>query len=624
MQLIYCYINRFRNIVEQELCFSDRYSVHYENEKLSFTYKNPDIAKDYIYGSNFMRNLHIIVGKTGSGKTNLLQLIGMDQWERMHSTKTDAYLLLYKMDARDFFMVEFVGLTIKGVTEHIPPHKFRKEKYGAFKFRYDFDSCTISDVSAMQHVDMENTCVINTFDRHAFAHCPYADEKCEGVEYEQDFLPRMISPYERSSASIECEYLKDYLSQFPKESMKRNAAFVVGWNNWQDVLKNELDENLLEKDYWTYKSRAEKQHIQNLKKETTLYPKGSTPKTRFLHDLMTDFAIYLRKWADCVDEKFPQNIGHGGYTQYEGVKDPTILPDFERLSILKRINWLCQYLDYHTDEITGNKGLIWQIGSDIIDIFKELEKMDDKYFTDEEFSIPVMEIDLSTNSPMQQFFERIEQYRPDEVGVFTKELLPYHWTCVSSGEYQYAKVWGVVEEYAVRVKLMNQHQSYKEARQPNLIVLMDEPESYMHPEMCRQFIHKMSQILGQRNPDAQLQVLLSTHSPFMLSDVLSEQVIKMDFNELGLCRISQNIEKPYFAANIHSIMADGFFLQYTIGEQARMFLTEKFALFKGMINRKDHLDKLDIQEIENMRELLPKIGDEIIRHSFENLLNAIR
>lgn len=339
---------------------------------------------------------------------------------------------------------------------------------------------------------------------------------------------------------------------------------------------------------------------------------------------MTDFAIYLRKWAECLDEDFPEDTLSCSREIYDlGIEDPTVLPDGKKISILKRIDWLCQYIDYHTDEMFGNRGLIWQIGDNIKDIFNLLNKMDDKYFTEEEFSIPVMDIDLSEKSAMHELFERMEQYRPDQVGVFTNCLLPYKWTHISSGEYQYAKVWGILEEYGVKIKILKQGEKFSEARQPNMILLLDEPENYMHPEMCRTFIHNMNELLHQRNPQSELQVILSTHSPFMLSDVLSNQIIKMDYDEMGLCVIS-NAEKPSFAANIHSIMADSFFLKYTIGEQARLFLSEKFDLFRSMLRRRDDLSEKDRIEIKKMSELLPNIGDELIRHSFASIIENLQ
>lgn len=65
------------------------------------------------------------------------------------------------------------------------------------------------------------------------------------------------------------------------------------------------------KEYWTYKDRAKEQKEKNLRSgqydKPVQYDKKSTPKSRFIHDLMVDFAIYLRKWAEQVDYEFPEN-----------------------------------------------------------------------------------------------------------------------------------------------------------------------------------------------------------------------------------------------------------------------------------------------------------------------------
>lgn len=79
MQLIYCYIQKFRNIEQQEIQLSDKFRVGVIDGNLRIERLEPSRLKDYVYGQNFVRNLHVIVGKTGSGKTNLLQMIGMDK-----------------------------------------------------------------------------------------------------------------------------------------------------------------------------------------------------------------------------------------------------------------------------------------------------------------------------------------------------------------------------------------------------------------------------------------------------------------------------------------------------------------------------------------------------------------
>lgn len=613
MKLIYCYIEHFRNIENQDVSLSDEFDCRYRDSKIFIEKREKNPLMDYIYDNGFMSNLKIIVGKTGSGKTNFLQLIGMDWWNRKSTADGDAYLLLYKMHNENDFFVEEVGLG---------------NKTRAYCFTYDFDKHEILKYIPAAYDDHEDTYIINAFDRYAFASCPYDNVRQEQMFDNNQFIPRKITQYGKSSISMECEFLKEYLSHFSEKSIKRRASFVIGWKNWQNKIQSDLDEKLIKREYWTYKDRAEEQRDKNFRNgqynKPIEYDKKSTPKSRFIHDLMVDFAIYLRKWAELVEYEFPEKYyPYTGIVYDLGIEDPRELPDGKKMEILKRIDWLCQYIDYHTDEITSNRGLVWQIGSDIRDLFHLLGKMDDKYFTDTEFTIPVMDIDVNGKTVMRDVFERMEQYRPDQIGVFTECLLPYHWSYVSSGEYQYAKIWGVLEEYGVRVKMMTQGQKYSEAIQPNLILLLDEPENYMHPEMCRTFIRNLNVLLSKRNPNTELQVLISTHSPFMLSDVMASQVIKMDYDENGKCVISES-KKPYYAANIHSIMADGFFLEYTIGEQARIFLEDKFKLLQRLTCMNRNLSSSEKEELTMIRSLIPNIGDALIRHCFCMMLEKFK
>lgn len=613
MKLIYCYIEHFRNIENQDVSLSDEFDCRYRDSNIFIEKREKNPLMDYIYDNGFMSNLRIIVGKTGSGKTNFLQLIGMDWWNRKSTADGDAYLLLYKMHNENDFFVEEVGLG---------------NKTRAYCFTYDFDKHEILKYIPAAYDDHEDTYIINAFDRYAFASCPYDNVRQEQMFDNNQFIPRKITQYGKSSVSMECEFLKEYLSHFSEKSIKRRVSFVIGWKNWQNKIQSDLDEKLIKREYWTYKDRAEEQRDKNFRNgqynKPIEYEKKSTPKSRFIHDLMVDFAIYLRKWAELVEYEFPEKYyPYTGIVYDLGIEDPRELPDGKKMGILKRIDWLCQYIDYHTDEITSNRGLVWQIGSDIRDLFHLLGKMDDKYFTDTEFSIPVMDIDVNGKTVMRDVFERMEQYRPDQIGVFTECLLPYHWSYVSSGEYQYAKIWGVLEEYGVRVKMMTQGQKYSEAIQPNLILLLDEPENYMHPEMCRTFIRNLNVLLSKRNPNTELQVLISTHSPFMLSDVMASQVIKMDYDENGKCVISES-KKPYYAANIHSIMADGFFLEYTIGEQARIFLEDKFKLLQRLTCMNRNLSSSEKEELTMIRSLIPNIGDALIRHCFCMMLEKFK
>lgn len=64
-------------------------------------------------------------------------------------------------------------------------------------------------------------------------------------------------------------------------------------------------------------------------------------------------------------------------------------------------------------------------------------------------------------------------------------------------------------------------------------------------------------------------------------------------------------------------------MNYTIGEQARLFLTDKYGLLCDMVGRKAELTEEERREVKNMTHLLPCIGDDMIRGLFKRLIQKI-
>lgn len=75
MLLIYAYIEKYKIMSIRKLLFDTSYSVCFENGILQITYNGTPMYQN-LYHKGKPDNLHILIGKTGSGKTNLLQLIG--------------------------------------------------------------------------------------------------------------------------------------------------------------------------------------------------------------------------------------------------------------------------------------------------------------------------------------------------------------------------------------------------------------------------------------------------------------------------------------------------------------------------------------------------------------------
>lgn len=140
---------------------------------------------------------------------------------------------------------------------------------------------------------------------------------------------------------MECILLKKYIPQFPLNSVKSRVSFQLTTDNWKYELNTVLDERLYKKYYWTWKDKEweyENQYNNAGERKAYKFPKNSTPKSRFIHDLMMNYDIYLRKWI-------------------EGFKDPIVdlSVDHKKLSVVKTINELCKFIDMHSDEWGTNR-----------------------------------------------------------------------------------------------------------------------------------------------------------------------------------------------------------------------------------------------------------------------------
>lgn len=117
-----------------------------------------------------------------------------------------------------------------------------------------------------------------------------------------------------------------------------------------------------------------------------------------------------------------------------------------------------------------------------------------------------------------------------------------------------------------------------------MILLFDEPDSCLHPEWARQFIYALNSILNVKpfaEKSINYQIILTTHSPIMLSDIPSEHIICMEGKEE---KSGENKEKSRrievhkadfgFASNIYDIMKSSFFMEKYFGEFASRFVDD--------------------------------------------------
>ena len=93
----------------------------------------------------------------------------------------------------------------------------------------------------------------------------------------------------------------------------------------------------------------------------------------------------------------------------------------------------------------------------------------------------------------------------------------------------------------------------------NICLIFDEIELYFHPDYQRRFIGMLLESLSWCNLDVSkihsIQILLVTHSPFILTDILTENTLYLQDGDV------QNVKIQTFGANYYDILNKSFFFE---------------------------------------------------------------
>lgn len=148
----------------------------------------------------------------------------------------------------------------------------------------------------------------------------------------------------------------------------------------------------------------------------------------------------------------------------------------------------------------------------------------------------------------------------------------------------------------------------------NILVLLDEVELYFHPDYQKAYIFELINLLKSFQSNIpkikSIQFIFSTHSPFILSDISSQFVLKLNNGK----QEPHDSQENSFAANIHNLLKDEFFLtDGVMGKYAKHWV-------KGLIEEIDQLKKYDKSKIISISQKIDLIGEELIRNAVDRLL----
>lgn len=649
MELIFAYIKKFGDFIhDQSIQFSNDFEVHLENKILTVREKK-NYLKDF-YGDG-IKNISVLVGKNGSGKTTLLDILGMNRDDRLRGSVKknevdDEYLLLYYIGKNDYgqelFGIEVLGSNVfydmfTNYDRGDDDDRYDKGKVSiGLVFRYE-NECFISmGKHFFNEMEENKEDRLSDLIRYAYINESYRySQRNEhyGIynpRYDDYIAGRKMYPLSNvyTKYLVICQCIEDNIEGFYFDKVKVKLYDEIDYeypvwtdNNFKDTYKatiNEIEEMLpLWKKINIFSNKKKKAEETNKREKYIL-----DLYARYILDMLVNGLYSLCKEGErgrhSGDKARIDIVYHMEYilslksneSSYDKLGKPIDYEE-ELSRVIILISWLKE--EYKQAKIFGLRILGRYVGSRIhgeednndfgyVDI---LEKM-----TEEMFDIP------------EEYFQKdgIEFLVVKESNLYLKKFLKKYseWEKIkkdwhSDIENQFKVHFGLLSEGEERfidtiTKIKDCVVEDKETKL--LIAIMDEPDQAMHPEWARRFIDIMVKTLGKPEHECDIQLILSTHSPYLLSDILPSNVFLLERSgverQLSVQRMDKMNGNSCFGANVYDLMKNQFFMENTVGE----FATKKL---NNLAREIEELGRDNEENIENIEYFVDQIGESVIQ-----------
>ena len=144
-------------------------------------------------------------------------------------------------------------------------------------------------------------------------------------------------------------------------------------------------------------------------------------------------------------------------------------------------------------------------------------------------------------------------------------------------------------------------------RQQDALLLLDEPETHFNDKWKREIVDIIDDAIRHTAND----VLISTHSAIVLSDVFNNEIVMVQKTQDG--STVRSVDEPTFATDPSALMMTVFGAEDSIGKRAQEFIEDKLRQATGTP-----------AEITDLERLIARMGSGFYRSELRTLLNTWR
>ena len=588
-ELLYVYIKKIDRCFEDTYFnFTNDYDIEYDydNKRLKIVKKDASVLTNFL--SNKIKSINLIVGKNGCGKTTLFDLLGLmlddryDVFNLDYKDERSGWFALYKCGSTNEFYVEGFNCKLLFLENYIGNEEI-KQMY-SIHFTYDFITNNIKEISfsgSYEHHD----CPFVFYNQEIRNSSLFLQTNPKIIDRD-DYSHLINRKYIKNGKLTHLYYLATNNYDFFKEIENESLAIVIR-------IKNES----------YYEDEGNFDLLFNSKVNNDEYLKLEI-KDRYRYNLLKT-EIY--------------DIYHNVIKKNKEKHDKYLmeLKNLEQFdTIINKINLICKITCKYLDTING-LGVSFGYYEFLDEICNKINQLTDKYinysYLTEKSNIfskinEVCEIKINLNDQFDQnVFNFLELYEmgnngPSLIRDFKKVFKVYLNNNISEGELQ------LINTYSgIYYALTNGYKNQKSA-----IILLDEPDKSFHPMWISSFIDNLVKLVESIDNDMKYQFIISTHSPFMLSDVPKDCITCIDIVDHQ--RIISKAKKS-FASNYYDIIKDTFFLEDSVGMFAKGKINEMIEVIDNIDNN------ISEEKIKRINEMISVIDDNYLRNVLHSELN---
>lgn len=582
MELCYIWVEEFRNIIKTGFNFSAEYIFDYDvhSNRLILT-KNPRFIPDFFHPG--ITNITGIIGQNGAGKTNLLELV--DYVMNEGNTKIrGGFFIIYRNPERDG---ELIGLSHK--MDHTPVSEsgilFSQYKAKENPFKNIFISNVFDgrkhELSKETLDASTNKMMANEFGEN------FQRNFQSDLQKQIDFLD---SPNFKHLANLEKSLAQDrHFNLYPSNVLLTSPA----WGNI--ILRaGAFDKRLAE--MGLKQSDQLKPLCQAFRKKISKNPESTSDRrtlsylTAFL--LFIDFVL---NELSIKPSKKKREIGKNSQGE--------LLTEFIRMAELQalagaRINEMHEFFTGKLAKFIDERFPYLYEKSRFLTELQNPELYETEKNLEGTYSNRKIQLRMEYNQEVGSFLKKYLEAGSNENLTYSID-----WEGISSGHKAFLGLFSRFNQVAMSPNLKEQ----------NILITIDEGDLYFHPKWQTEFLYKLIHLLPKFFEGKRIQMILTTHSPFLVSDLPKDNLLFFGKSETGNCRVipSEEIKGMTFGGNIGELYLDAFFMD---GQLISRFAEMKI---KHLIKRAKGKEKLTNED----KILLDSIGEELIKFQIQSIIN---